>query len=383
MNASPPPLVEPLLLLLVALGGCSAPPPAPAPPRAVRVMTVALRPVAQSARYSGVLEAKAQFDLAFRVPGRIARVGEVTLPGSPPRPLQEGDAVRAGDVLAVLDLDDLKSQVSAAAASAASTAAQVRTARAAQAQAEREAARARKLLADGDLAQAEEDRAETGLATATASLASIEAQHQARVDQLALTRSALTDATLRSPSDGLIARRAVDPGELVPPNVPVFSVVDVSELRVVLGVPDTRVGLLRLGQSVSVVLEAFPGHTLQSTVSKVAPTADPALRTYAVELRLAGSPELRPGMTATALVGDDAHQDAPVVPLSAVVRRADGPGYALFAVEDDARVAQVPIEISDLLENDVIVASGVDTGRRVVVEGAQFLRSGDRVEVVP
>ena len=257
---SPSRLLLPALFVLVP--ACSAPPPSPSPHRAVRVATVTVRPIAQSARYSGVLESRAQFDLAFRVPGRVASVGQVTLAPGQTRALQEGDVVKAGDVLATLDLDDLRRQRSASAAGAASTAAQVRTARTSLAQSEREVARARKLFANGDLAQADLDRAEAAAAAAGSSLASIEAQYQSRLDQLALSTSTLADATLRSPIDGVVARKAVDPGELVPPNVPVFSIVDLSELRVVFGVPDTRVNLVRLGAPVTVVVEALPGRPL-------------------------------------------------------------------------------------------------------------------------
>lgn len=379
MNSSPLLWAAPL----VFFAACAKPPPTAAPPRAVRVATVTLRPVAQSARYSGVLESRAQLDLAFRVPGRVASVGQVTLPGAPPRAIQEGDVVKAGDVLATLDLDDLRRQRNASAAGAASTAAQVRTARTSLAQAEREVARARKVFANGDLAQAELDRAEAAFAAAGSSLASIEAQHQSRVSQLALSQSSLIDATLRSPIDGVVSRKTVDPGELVPPNVPVFSIVDVSELRVVFGVPDTRVNLVRLGEPVTVVVEALPGRRLPATVSKVAPTADPALRTYAVELRLEGTSELRPGMTATALLGDEGQKDAPVLPLSAVVRHPDRPGYVVFGLKPDSTVELLPIEVADLLENDVVVASGLTAGSQVVVDGAQFLRAGERVGVVP
>lgn len=369
--------------VFVLAAACGKPPPGAAPPRAVRVSTVTSRPVAQAARYSGVLEPRTQLDLAFRVAGRVASVGQLTRPGAPPRPLQEGDEVKAGDVLATLDLDDLRSSRSAAAAGAASTAAQVQTARTAYAQAERELTRARKLFANADLAQAELDRAEAAFASAGSSLASIEAQHQSRRDQLALSQSTLANATLRSPIDGVIARKAIDPGELVAPNVPVFSVVDVAELKVVFGVPDTRVNRVTLGEPVTVVVEALPGRRLSATVSKVAPTADPALRTYAVELTLPGTDGLRPGMTATALLGDEGRRDAPVLPLSAVVRNPDGAGYVVFALREDSTVEQLPIEVADLLENDVVVASGLEAGQRVVVAGAQFLRAGEAVGVVP
>jgi RND family efflux transporter MFP subunit len=368
---------------LILLAACSKPPPAAAPPRAVRVTTTTLRPVARTARYSGVLEPKTQLDLAFRVPGRVASVGLVSGPGQAPRPLQEGDEVRAGQVLATLDLEDLRHQRSAAAAGAASTAAQVSSARTALAQSEREVTRARTLFGHGDFAQAELDRAEAAFSAAGSALSSIEAQHQSRLDQLSLSQSTFADATLRSPIDGVLARRSVDPGELVPPNLPVFTVVDLSELRVVFGVPDTRVTLVRLGAKVPVIVEALPGRPLIATVSKVAPTADPTLRTWAVELRLAGAVDLRAGMTATALLGGEEGGEATVLPLSAVVKNPSGEGYVVFTVSADSMARALPVEVADLLENDVVMGGGLDAGVRVVVDGAQFLRDGERVGVVP
>lgn len=363
------------------LAACAAPPAAEPTPRAVRVVTLAPRPVTPSARYSGVLEAGTQLDLAFRVPGRVASVGSRSLDGGA-RALQEGDEVRPGDVLATLDLDDLRRQQSAAAAAVAGAAAQARTARTNLTQSEKEVSRARRLFAGGDLAQAELDRAEAAFAAATSSLAALEAQEQGRVDQLALSRSTLADATLRSPISGVVSRKAIDPGELVVPNLPLFSVVDLSELRLVFGVPDTRVNELQVGQVVPVEVEALAGQRLSGVISKIAPTADAALRTYAVELRLSGASGLRPGMTATALLGAQA-RDVLVVPLSAVLRVPGSAGYAVFVVRDDSTVEQAMVTVDDLLENDVVLAAGPAAGQRVVTDGAAFLRAGERVVVTP
>jgi multidrug resistance efflux pump len=146
-----------------------------------------------------VLEAGTQLDLAFRVPGRVASVGQLAVDGGL-RTLQEGDPVRPGDVLATLDLDDLRRHQSAAASAVTGAAAQVRTARTNLAQAEKEVARARRLFAGGDLAQAELDRAESAFAAATSSLAALEAQEQGRVDQLALSRSTWPTRRCAAPS---------------------------------------------------------------------------------------------------------------------------------------------------------------------------------------
>lgn len=374
--------MRPVLVVLTVTGAltCSTPAAAPATPRAVRLVTLTPRAATSTARYSGVLEAGTQLDLAFRVPGRVASVGRFA-PGS--RELQEGDTVIAGAVLATLDLDDLRRQHRAAAASLAQAVAQVRTARTSLGQAEKEASRARRMFAAGDLAQAELDRAESAFATASSNLGALEAQQQARIEQLALAQSTLTDATLVSPIEGVISRKAIDPGELVVPNVPVFTVLRLDELKLAFGVPDTRINLVQLAQRVPVTVEALPGRLVEGTVSKVAPTADPSLRTYAVELRLSRADGLKPGMTATAQLAGTAEPEALLVPLSAVVRTPGGEGYSVFALREDSTVEPLAVEVADLLENDVVLASLALAGRRVVTDGAAFLRAGEQVVVTP
>jgi multidrug efflux pump subunit AcrA (membrane-fusion protein) len=73
-----------------------------------------------------------------------------------------------------------------------------------------------------------------------------------------------------------------------------------------------------------------------------------------------------------------------LLPLAAVVRAPGGDGgYVVFTVRDDATVAQAKVEVADLLENDVVLSAGPPAGQRVVVEGAAFLRDGERVVVTP
>lgn len=373
----------PLLVLGVFLlaAGCKSPPPEEAPPRAVRVRSVEARADGRAFRYSGTLEAKAQVELAFRVPGRVSLVSSVQ-DGKGRRLLQEGDEVKAGQVLAALDLGDLRRQASSAAAAMATAAAQVQAARVGLSQAEREVTRARRLAQNGDLPQADLDRAETAVTSARANLEAAEGNHQARIEQHALARSALSDATLKSPIDGVVARRAVDPGENIAPNLPVLSIIDRSYLKLVFGLPDTRLGTIRVGEAIPVRVEALPERSFEGRVTKVSPTADPALRTFAVELELAPLPELRPGMTATALLGGQ-QEHAQVVPLAAIVRSPKGKGYAVFTLEADGRtVAQREIQVADLLENEAILEGALEPSAPVVVEGAAFLRPGDKVEVI-
>lgn len=374
-------LAPPLALSLLLLAACSEAPPGETPPRAVRVAPARLEPVAGQARYSGALGPLRQVDLAFRVPGRLGtlkRVGE----GAGARPLQEGDVVRQGEVLAALDLDDLRRQAAAAQASVSAARAQHQAAGLALAQADREVTRLRALATTGDVSRADLERAEAGRESAQANRDAADANLQARLEQHGLTRNALADASLRAPFDGVVARVNVEPGQTVPPNVPALSVMDTSGLKLTVGLPDARLGAVSLGMRLPVSVEALPGQPRDGVVTGIAPSADPVLRTYAVVVSLTDVEGLRPGMTATVRLGRG-RASSVAVPLAALVRGDTPESLALFVLGDDGLVHRRAVGVFDLLENDALLESGLEAGERVVVEGAPWLRDGEHVEVVP
>lgn len=225
--------------------------------------------------------------LGVEVPGRIAALLA-----------DEGDAIRAGQVLARLDARDSRAQVASAEARltdarAALTRvrngsrpeerrearAAVAQARFALAQAEREAARRDALVADGVISREEQDRARRDVDVARARLAELSA-HQALVEAgpraeehtraeavVALAEAGLREARARlakteivSPIDGVVLRRDVRAGETVSPEIPgttLFIVADVSRLRVRVEVDERDVGRLRLGQHAWVTAAAY------------------------------------------------------------------------------------------------------------------------------
>lgn len=373
--------------LLAALGltlGCAQKAPPPPARRAVRVTQLEERQVQSASRYAGSLEPRERVDLNFRVPGRVRSLAEVG-EGKARRTIQEGDRVSRGQVLATLELGDFKLQLGAAAAGEESSAAQASAARHQLALAEKEAARARELFSSRTISRAELDRAEAALAQAQANLDVALGQRLARREQRALAQSAVADGQLKSPVDGIVARRMVDVGETVAPGMPAFTVIDVSEMRVVFGVPDSRVNALKLGQQVSVRLEALPGEPLAGTVTKVAPVADPQLRSFGVEVAVPNpGGALRPGMVASVALDAAAAPPAFLVPLASVVRGPEGKGYGVFVLERGTKTAALkPVALRELWGNEVEVEKGLTAGERVVVDGARLIHHGEEVEVVP
>ena len=372
-------------LLAAGSAGCSRrAEAASAPPRPVRAVELQLASVDNLSHFSGTLEPRASVELHFKVGGRVALIGA----GEAGRPVEEGDAIAQGQELAALELDDLERNRKAAAATLLSAQAQVRAARAQLRQAEAEAKRARMLFSSNTLPKSELERADSAVAAAMANLDAALGQQLARSQQYQLAKAARTDARLTSPIAGTLARRTVEVGEVAAPGRPAFTIIDERQMRVVFAVPDTRVSRLHIGDQVTVTLEALPGRVLPANVTKIVPIADPQMRSFTVEVALDNADgALRAGMVASVSLSEGARAQSVLVPIASIVRDPEAGAdrkYAVFVVaEGGSHVALRPVALGELHANSVEVREGLAAGERVVVEGAQLLRPGEAVEVVP
>lgn len=378
MPTRPGPLLGATLAALLALG-CSKPNPTePLPRRAVRAVEARPRTSNGALPYAGGLEPNVKLDLTFGVAGRVRSVGS----GPDGAPLREGQRVTKGQLLAQLDDSDLRRQAASASLAASSAEAEVLSAKAAAAQADADLERAKKLASASAVPAIELEKAETAAKTAHARLATLRAQHGSRVEQLAIARRVAGDARLTSPIDGVIARRMVDPGEHVSGQAVAFTVIDTTEMKLVLSVPDARISAVALGQLVPVHTDALPDTPLIGRVTVIHPVADPALRTFTVELSLDNADgRLRAGMVASAALGDNDGKRATLVPLASVVRAPDGK-LSVFVLADQ-KATRRDVGLGDLVANEVVVESGVRAGELVVTDGAPMLHDGEPVEVVP
>jgi len=367
------------LVVIALLAGCSRSRGSePLPPQAVRAVAARAEAAHGPMPYAGGLEPKVKIDLAFGVGGRVQEISQ----GGDGTLLREGDHVKKGQLLARLDDADLKRQAFSAYFASTSADAEIESAKTTAAQAAADLERAKRLASSGAIAPAELERAETASSTAKARLETARAQHSVKVEQLAIARSVQGDARLTSPIDGVIARRMVDPGENVTGATIAFTVIDTSEMKLVFAVPDARIGAVKLGELVPVHSDALPGVPFAGRVATIHPVADPALRTFAVELSIDNAEgKLRAGMVASAALGGTQENGATLVPLASVTRAPDG-ALAVFVLGDGS-VALRRVELGDLIGNDVAVASGVKEGERIVTDGASFLHDGAKVEVLP
>lgn len=275
-----------------------------------------------------------------------------------------------------------------------------------QAQAQIEAADASWKQARSSLAQAQAqlDGAQATIRSATAQLQATQARVEsasAQVNaaqagvgtaraQLAQNRVPLVDTTLTVPVDALIIKRLIEVGALVKPGDPAFTLADISHVKAVFGVPDVRLGEIRLGSPVTVNSDARPGRRFRGQVTSISPSADPKTRAFQVEVTIPNpNRQLDVGLIVTAsFAGGNVTEERTVVPMQAIIGRADSQGgYGVYVVEGDGDSATArlrPVELGQVYGDRIqITRGGVRSNERVVVSGPGLLHDGQRVRVEP
>jgi multidrug efflux system membrane fusion protein len=345
--------------LAAAACGHENPPPPPLP---VTVHVVAGGSGGGGLRYSASIRPDVQVDVAFKVGGYIDDLLQIRGADGRMRPVQDGDQVRRGTVLARVRDREYRDALTQAQASLS--------------QAKADFDRASQLFENRSVSKADYDAA---YARFTAS--------QAQADQAALS---LSDCTLRAPLDGTVLRRAVEVGTLVSPGTPGFTIADTRAVKVVFGVPDVLVGSMRMGSAQAIVTEAVPNRVFRGQITRVAPSADPTSRVFEVEVTIPnGDGVLRSGMIASLQVtgATPAATADLLVPLGAVLRPAGDTGaFAVFVVEsiegrDVARLRRVLL--GDVTGNLIRVTAGLAGGERVVVRGATLAVDSQAVRIIP
>ena len=202
------------------------------------------------------------------------------------------------------------------------------------------------------------------------------------------TEIALRDTCLIAPFDGDIVKKAVEMGAFVGPGIPAFALAKTNVVKIVVGVPDTVVRSVRLGQPVEVGIDAFPTRTFHARISRISSAADAVTRNFEVEVSIPNHDHLlKVGMIGSlqlANAGGDIRPSALLVPLSAVVQAKDGK-YGVFVVSESSAgdVARLhSVEIGAVNGTDISVVNGVEAGDRIITTGANLLEDGQRVEVL-
>jgi multidrug efflux system membrane fusion protein len=275
-------------------------------------------------------------------------------------------------VLAQIRVQDLKNQADESGAQVDSTVAQ-------HAQAEQDFNRAKALYATQSLTKPDYDQAQ---ARFDSTLASVN-QSKAALRQAQLS---LSDSDLKAPFSGYILARNIDVGTLASSSSAAFTIADTSAVKATFGVPEDALNLVHLGQNLALQVQN-DGSQYSGRVTSISPSADARSRVFTVEVTLANHRNtLKPGMITSVELGGRRETSQPSVPLSAIVPYPGESGqFAVVVAEQQsgqwkAHVRRVTVGAT---HGSSVSVTGVRPGEKVAAIGAQLLKDGDSLLVIP
>ena len=304
--------------------------------------------------FTGIVEARVQSDLGFRVAGKILE-----------RSVNMGQRVQKGQVLMRLDSVDLKLSFAAQQAN-------VEAARAKYIQTKADEARFAALVKSGAVSRQEYDQARAALDSAKAQLDAAEAQ--ARV-----SNNSSEYAVLLADADGVIVRTLSEPGQVVAAGQTVIQLAHDGPREALINLPEgVRPGL---GTTASARLYGRD-QMYQARLRELSEAADPASRTFAARYVLEGEAASAPlGSTVTIglLTKQTSGNQWVQLPVGAIHDRGNGPG--VWIVDDKSEVKFRSITIASIGKEEVVVSGGVQAGEKVVALGAHLLHEGQVVNL--
>ncbi|MFO0722971.1 MAG: efflux RND transporter periplasmic adaptor subunit [Myxococcota bacterium] len=340
----------PLISLTLVLVACEPREQAPGPPASPAPVQIQVRPVTSErlrlpVRVSGPLAAKDEQKLSFKLGGVIDRVM-----------VEEGDAVRRGQVIAALKLSEIDAQVASA--------------QLGLEKARRDLDRVKKLEQAKVATREQLEDAETGFEVAQ--------------NQLEIARFNREYAVITAPASGRILKKLATPGELIAPGSPVF-ILGATERGWVLrvAVTDRERVRVKLGDPAQLRFDAFGEAPVEARVTELASAPSPLTGTYEVELLLGrGEDRLVTGLFGRGEILPSQAEQLTLIPPSALLE-ADGHRGLVYVLSPDRQTLErKEVELGAIHGELVGVQKGLADGQEVVVGGSAYLRTGSPFVVV-
>jgi membrane fusion protein (multidrug efflux system) len=306
----------------------------------VEVAKASRRPIAASYAGTANLEAPGEAQVVAKTSGVMVQLLA-----------EEGDQVRAGQVLARIDGDRVRLE------------------------AQRQLATVHKL----------ENNYRRSQELVGKKLVSVEASDQIKYDlesaraSYDLAKLELSYTNIVAPISGVIAQRMVKPGNLITLNAPVFRIVNNAHLEGVLNAPEREMSRLKAGLPLRMVVDAVPGKVFDGKVDRVSPVMDSSSGTFRVVCAFDNAPELRPGMFGRIEVVYDQRQDALTIPRVALIEDEGEPAvYVVKGNKAQRRAVTIGFSNGEFAE----IRSGLKDGDQVVTAGKVAIRDGTEVQVI-
>lgn len=380
-----------VVLLALAVSGAGlawywfrAPRPAP-----VRLAAVVESGVARAGgsptvlNASGYVTARRRATVSSKMTGKVVSVH-----------VEEGMAVKQGQVLARLDDTTLRRYLDLAEAELAAARRQEAEIEVRLKEARQTLDRARALVGDGIAGQADLDKAQAEADAYAARLAVVREQVTVQERQVGVRRTELDDTVIRAPFSGVAISKDAQPGEMVSPvsagggftRTGISTIVDMTSLEIEVDVNESYINRVAPGQPVESTLDAYPDWRIPSHVIAIVPTADRNKATVLVRIGFEQlDPRILPDMgVKVAFLGvaepAGAQAAAPRVQVPRAAIRTENGQPVVYVVSGD-RAERRAVRTGDVTGGVVAVLSGLSAGEQVVVEGPADLADGRKVSV--
>ena len=362
-----------IVLMLAVLAACGTPVEhqpelvSTREPVTVQVEAAAMTERQESVRVLGTVRARQTVVVSSRLMASILAVYA-----------RIGDRVSKGQILIELDDRELSSAVTASEAARAEADSAIAGAEQAiaAARAQLELAnvthkRFDDLLKKESLSQQEYDEstarvrlAKSGLYAATSQREQAQRKREQAEATIAMARTRLSYASIASPVSGIVVERLADPGSLANPGAPLLKIEPAGGYRLEVSVPETHLGTVKPGQTLSVRLDALGEEgRLEARVAEIVPVIDAASRTFTVKLSLPPRAAVKSGLYGSAILAGEARQ-ALTIPFHAVIE--DGQLKSVFVVENDIAKRRL-ITLGEAFGDRVEILSGLAVGDTVVL----------------
>jgi multidrug efflux pump subunit AcrA (membrane-fusion protein) len=386
-----------VVVVSAALTGCgktgSAAGKAEEGPLPIAVAKVQAKEVRRTIDVTGTLAAVEEVTVSSEVEGRVVRIAA-----------DLGDRVSAGQPLVVLDPEKLQYRLDQQRAALGRALARfgvvdveaplpeiektpdVQKALAERAQAEQAYRRAEQLRKTELLPQQALDDADATLKAKRADYESalqnarnLRADIDAERATLKLAEASLRDSTIRAPFDAYIQKRLVSLGAFVKTQTAVMALVKVDPLKLTAEVPEKMAAWVKVGQALSLIVEAQPGTPIAGEIARLSPAVNPQTRAFPLEGRVPNPGGiLKPGSFARVHIVTDLIEKVLTVPANALQYRYGV--NRVFVVQGD-RLKATEIKIGDRVGERIEVVSGVDAGVSIAAKDVERLADGQRITV--
>ena len=324
--------------------------------RQTETTTIAPETLRETVKVTGTLVPARQSDVASQASGRVMAVM-----------VRPGEAVSEGDVLAQIDRAPLELQLNQQRATANATRAQLNSS-------EQSLTRTEELARQGLASPSTLDQARSSTQALRANLAALESAVES-------AELALSNATVKSPLDGVVSSRSVDTGQTVSAGTPLFTIVNLDEMEFDATASVTSSARVAPGQQVDIDVTGLDGQSFEGTVTRVNPVSLSGTRTVPIYIELSNEDgQLRGGMFATGHITVEQAEEAIAVPAAALREDAEGP-FVLKLVDGTLERQEIEV-VREWERGRLVEVTGLNTGDVIVSAPLSELEAGNAYTLV-